>query len=338
MKKILVTGGSGFIGSHTVVSLFEEGYEPIILDSLENSNHDVLDGISKIIGRTPHFYQFDCRDKARLSQLFSQEKPDAVIHFAAYKAVGESVETPLKYYDNNIGSLVYLLEVMEENQCHKLVFSSSCTVYGQPDQLPVTESDNAQNSASPYGYTKVVCEQILRDVVLANPRLKVAVLRYFNPVGAHPSGEIGELPIGIPSNLVPFITQTAAGIRSKLVVYGNDYNTPDGSCIRDFIHVVDLAEAHVASLKWLESTKSKIDDFNLGQGKGNSVLEVLNSFIKISGVDLPFEIGARRAGDIEQIFADVSKATEVLKWKTRLTMEDALRDAWNWQKRLSEKA
>ncbi len=338
MKKVLVTGGSGFIGSHTVVALVESGYEPIILDTLENSDPLILEGISKIIGFAPKFYQIDCRDKTALWSVFQQEQPEAVIHFAAYKAVGESVSEPLKYYSNNIVSLIHLLEVMDRFECRKLVFSSSCTVYGQPDTLPVRETSDAHNAASPYGYTKVVCEQLIRDLAKAGCPLQSAILRYFNPVGAHPSAHIGELPIGVPNNLIPYITQTAAGIRPKLIVHGSDYDTPDGSGVRDFIHVVDLAEAHVAALRWLESTALSADDFNLGQGKGDSVLEVVNAFIRVTGVSLPFEIGPRRQGDIEQIFADVSKAKRELGWQTKLTIEDALKDAWRWQLRLAERS
>lgn len=336
MKKVLVTGGSGFIGSHTVVALVEAGYEPIIIDTLENSSPLILDGISRIIGFTPKFYQVDCREKDAMTTVFEQERPEAVIHFAAYKAVGESVSEPLKYYNNNIVSLIHLLEVMEDFGCHKLVFSSSCTVYGQPDQLPVTEKSASNNAASPYGYTKVVCEQLIRDLAKTGSPLQSAILRYFNPVGAHPSAHIGELPIGVPNNLIPYITQTAAGLRSKLIVHGNDYKTPDGSGIRDFIHVVDLAEAHVAALRWLETTTHRTDDFNLGQGKGDSVLEVVHAFMRVTGVSLPFEIGPRRQGDIEQIFADVSKAKSELGWQTKRTIEDALKDAWKWQLQLSE--
>ncbi len=332
--KVLVTGGTGFIGSHTVVELVSAGFTPVLLDNFDNSNHHVLDGLSAILGFEPIFYQVDCNNRAELDRVFSEQSIEAVIHFAAHKAVGESVEKPLKYYQNNIGSLLTLIDGMRAAKVHKLVFSSSCTVYGQPAQNPVDENAPDKNAASPYGYTKVVCEQILRDFETSGGNLKSVILRYFNPVGAHPSGKIGELPNGVPSNLVPFITQTAIGIREKLIVHGDDYNTPDGSCIRDFIHVMDLAKAHVAALQFINNSSQRIETFNIGQGFGNSVLEVVKEFEKVSGLKLNYEIGPRRAGDIEQIWANVERAEQMLGWKTKLTISDALRDAWNWQKNL----
>lgn len=336
--KVLVTGGTGFIGSHTIVQLVEAGHTPIIIDNLSNSELKVLDGLEAILGFRPTFHNADCTDKDAFSSICRSEMPEAIIHFAAFKAVGESVENPMLYYKNNIGSMTVVLETMKECGIQNLVFSSSCTVYGQPNVLPVTETTPDKDAASPYGYTKVVCEQMVRDVCASDPNFKVALLRYFNPIGAHRSGLIGELPNGIPSNLIPFVTQTAAGLRAKLTVFGNDYNTKDGSCIRDFIHVVDLAKAHVSSMSWLASIESGYEVFNIGQGKGNTVLEVIETFERVTGVPLPHVIGPRRAGDIEKIWADVTKSTEVLKWKTELTLEDALQDAWNWQLKLASRS
>ncbi|MFN6380220.1 MAG: UDP-glucose 4-epimerase GalE [Flavobacteriales bacterium] len=334
--KVLVTGGTGFIGSHTVVELMNSGFTPVILDNFDNSNEQVLSGLRNILGIDPIFYHGDCNNPQTLNNLFSKEKIEAVIHFAAYKAVGESVENPLSYYSNNIVSLIRLLEAMRDFSVKKLVFSSSCTVYGQPNSNPVDELSHDKNAASPYGYTKVVCEQLLRDYEKSGVDFQAVMLRYFNPVGAHPSAFIGELPNGVPNNLVPFIMQTAAGIRERLVIHGNDYNTSDGTCIRDFIHVVDLAKAHVTALTYIQKNDIRLDVFNLGQGMGNSVLEMVNAFQEVSGKSLNFEIGPRRAGDVEQIWADVSKAERLLGWKTELTIKDALRDAWNWQKALDK--
>ncbi|MCC6601228.1 MAG: UDP-glucose 4-epimerase GalE [Crocinitomicaceae bacterium] len=334
MKKILVTGGAGYIGSHTIVDLIASGYEPVILDNFSNSDRRVLDGLFRITGKQVPVYDFDCADKEKLSKLFLVENPDGVIHFAADKAVGESVSFPLKYYRNNIVSLVSLLEVLKDFSVPNLVFSSSCTVYGQPDNLPVTEESPVKESPSPYGYTMQVSERIIRDTVYAHPAFSAVLLRYFNPIGAHRSGIIGELPFGVPNNLVPFLVQTVAGIRDHLTVYGNDYSTPDGSCIRDYIHVVDLARAHVQSLEWLKENNGQCEVFNLGQGRGHSVLEVIKSFEDATGKTVSYRVGARRPGDVEQIWADVTKAEEVLKWKTQLGLGDALRDAWNWQQQL----
>lgn len=335
MAKVIVTGGAGFIGSHTFVELLGAGMEPIIVDDLRNSDERVLRGLQQITGKQPVIHRIDCADQDALERVFATEKPSSVIHFAADKAVGESVQDPLKYYHNNIGSLVTLLRVMVKHEVQDIVFSSSCTVYGDSTDLPVTEQTATGAAASPYGYTKVVCEQLLRDVSAARPELRVVMLRYFNPIGAHPSGLIGELPIGVPNNLVPFITQTAAGIREKLTVFGDDYPTRDGSCIRDYIHVVDLAQAHVSALQWLSGRKVPVCEvFNLGTGQGNTVLEAVHTFEEVNGVKVPYAIGPRRAGDVVAMYADTTKGREVLGWQTKLTLADAMRDAWRWQQAL----
>ena len=335
MKKTIVTGGAGFIGSHTWVELLAAGFEPIIVDDLRNSEQRALAGLERITGRKPTIHCVDCTDATALDKVFAIERPDSVIHFAADKAVGESVRDPLKYYHNNIGSLVALLRVMAKHSVKDLVFSSSCTVYGEGDRLPVTEDSLTGMAASPYGYTKVVCEQMLRDASIADPALRVVMLRYFNPIGAHPSAHIGELPIGVPNNLVPFITQAAAGLRDKLTVFGDDYPTRDGSCIRDYIHVVDLAKAHVLALQWLATRKAPLCEvFNLGTGQGNTVLEAVHTFEQVSGVKVPYVIGPRRTGDVMAMYADTTKSREVLGWQTELTLADALRDAWRWQQAL----
>lgn len=337
LKNILVTGGAGYIGSHVVVRLHEEGYNPIILDNFSNSEESVLDGLYNITGKRFTCFQGDVLDTRLLSEIFSEHQIESVIHFAAKKAVGESVQKPLSYYKNNISGLVTVLESMLENKCMNLVFSSSCTVYGQPDQLPVTELSPKKAANSPYGNTKQVGEEIIEDTVISGANLKSIALRYFNPIGAHPSSEIGELPLGVPNNLVPFITQTAAGIREKITVFGSDYNTPDGTCIRDYIHVMDLADAHVQCVKHLESIDevSHFDFINIGTGRGNTVLEVINAFEETTGVKLNYELGPRRAGDVEKVYAQVDKSTEILKWKTKYTLEDSMRDAWNWQRKIS---
>lgn len=337
MKKVLVTGGLGYIGSHTVVALIESGYTPVIVDNLSNSELKVLDALQQLTHKTLSFYQEDLRDGTAMEKIFEKEKPDAVIHFAAFKAVGESVSQPVKYYDNNIGSLLRLLELMENHEVKHIIFSSSCTVYGQPEKLPVTEASPYKTAESPYGYTKQVCETILADISKAKPDMNVVRLRYFNPIGAHPSALIGELPIGTPNNLVPFITQTAAGIHEKLTVFGNDYNTPDGSCVRDFIHVMDLAAAHVKSLDLIlkQGASSNCISLNLGTGKGISVLEAIGAFEKVSGRKLNYDIGSRREGDIEQIYAATDYAEKVLDWKAKFGIEEAMQHAWNWQKRIS---
>ncbi len=337
-KLVLVTGGAGYIGSHTVISLVNAGYKPVILDNYSNSDPQVIAGIQDILQQPVTHYQGDCRDWDLVNSIFSKHEFEGVIHFAASKAVGESVEQPLAYYGNNLDSLMMLLKAMNQFNVPKLVFSSSCTVYGQPDQLPVTENTDRKPAASPYGNTKKICEDIIIDVVKSNTGLKAVALRYFNPIGAHPSAKIGELPLGTPSNLIPFVTQTAAGIRKVLTVFGDDYNTPDGTCIRDYIHVMDLSDAHVRSLSYLDEQQanSYYDFFNLGTGKGTSVMEVIKTFEEVAGVSLNYQVGPRRSGDIEQIFASVDKAKEVLHWETTKTMEQALGDTWKWQQIISK--
>ncbi len=333
--KILVTGGAGYIGAHTLVELLAAGFEPVVVDNLSASDLTLIRGVEKISGSPVVFYQGDCRDRLFLNTVFEKEKFPAVIHFAALKSVGESVQKPLEYYDNNLGSLIALLEVMQKHRVKDFIFSSSCTVYGQPDVIPVTEETPFKKAESPYGSTKQMCERILEDV--AKTGLRVISLRYFNPIGAHPSAHIGELPAGIPNNLVPFITQTAAGIREELVVYGNDYHTPDGSCIRDFIHVSDVARAHVDALRYLQQRKDPVlnEAFNLGIGKGMSVLEMVNLFQQVTGAKLRYRIGSRRPGDVEKIYADPKRVMKELGWKPQFTIEQALLHAWQWQKKLS---
>jgi len=334
-KKILVTGGTGYIGSHTTVELIEEGFEPIIIDNLYNSEAIVVDRIQKITGVKPHLEVFDLCDREKLDR-FIQKNNDilAVIHFAAYKAVGESVHKPLEYYRNNLLSLINLLDVMKRHGIPSLVFSSSCTVYGQPEKLPVSEDAPLQPATSPYGNTKQIGESIIRDTTVSDKNLKAISLRYFNPIGAHPSALIGELPRGVPENLVPFLTQTGYGIREELKVFGDDYNTPDGSCIRDYLHVVDLAKAHVIAIKRLIEDKSKTnyEVFNLGTGKGVSVLEAIKSFERVSGIKLKYKIVGRRAGDIEKIWANPSYANKELGWKTLSSLDEAMKTAWDWEK------
>jgi len=339
--KILVTGGTGYIGSHTVVELINAGYEPIIIDNLSNSNIDVLDGIKKITGKTPLFENIDCKDYSDLNSFFEKyQHIKAIINFAASKAVGESVEKPLLYYRNNLVSLLNLLELMPKHGIENFVFSSSCTVYGQPDVLPVTEQSPIKPATSPYASTKQMSEIILTDTVHAFPQMKAILLRYFNPIGAHPSAEIGELPNGVPNNLLPFVTQTAIGIREKLRVFGDDYNTEDGSCIRDYINVVDLAKAHVIAVDRLMNGKEKqsVEIFNLGTGRGFSVLEIVRTFEKATGVKVPYEIAPRREGDIEKVWADTAWANQELGWKAEELLEDTLRSAWNWELRLKERS
>lgn len=334
--KIVVTGGAGFIGSHTVVELFNAGFEPIIIDNFSNSDKKALAGIAQIVGNKITCYELDCTDKNTFDTIFEKEKNiKGVIHFAAYKAVGESVQFPLKYYKNNLFSTIYLLEAMKKYQVKNLVFSSSCTVYGQPDVLPVTENSPIKIAESPYGNTKQICEEIISETINAENDIKAILLRYFNPIGAHESALIGEFPIGVPNNLVPFITQTAAGLRKQLTVYGNNYNTPDGSCIRDYIHVVDLAMAHVKSIAFLNNANAeKVEIFNIGTGRGNSVLEVVKTFEEISQQKLNYIIGERRSGDVEQIFGNVDKAKKTMGWEAKLTLSDSLKSAWEWQKKL----
>lgn len=336
MKKILVTGGLGYIGSHTVVELQNSGFEVIVIDNLSNSSIDVLKRISNITKETPAFEKLDLRHKEDVSNFFNRNSDIAgIIHFAASKAVGESVEKPLLYYENNLNSLIYLLQECNKHKIDNFIFSSSCTVYGEADSLPITENAPVKAANSPYGNTKQISEEILIDTCAVS-EIKAISLRYFNPIGAHHSGEIGELPIGTPQNLVPFITQTAAKMRECLQVFGNDYPTEDGSCIRDYIHVVDLAKAHVIALKRLFSDKNtaSFEVFNVGTGRGSSVLEVVYAFEKITGQKLNYKIVDRRPGDVVSVYADTSKANQVLGWKAEKTMEEALESAWNWERKL----
>jgi len=334
-NKILVTGGTGYIGSHTTVELIEDGFEVVIIDNLYNSEAEVTDRIARITGAKPHLSVFDICDREKLMEFFQKQEDIAgIIHFAAYKAVGESVNKPLDYYRNNLLSLINLLDAMKVNGIHNLVFSSSCTVYGQPEKLPVTEDAPVQPAVSPYGNTKQIGEEIIRDTAAASQDINAISLRYFNPIGAHPSALIGELPRGVPENLVPYITQTAYGLRKELKVFGNDYNTPDGSCIRDYLHVVDLAKAHVTAVKRLVENRniSKYEVFNLGTGQGVSVLEAIRSFERVSGIRLNYQITGRRAGDIEKIWADPSLANRELGWRTVSTLDESMRTAWEWEK------
>ena len=335
-KRILITGGTGYIGSHTAVELIHQGYEVVIVDDLSNSEYRTIESIEKITGTKPRFYQFDLRNSPSMEKLFKNNKFDGIIHFAAKKAVGESVEKPLLYYDVNLNSMLNLLKLMELYKVSNLVFSSSCTVYGQPSRLPVTEDTPFASAESPYGHTKQIGEDILNLTTRTNGSLQALSLRYFNPVGAHPSALIGELPIGMPANLVPFITQTVAGLRSKLKVYGNDYNTSDGTAVRDYIHVVDLAKAHVRAIERMlnHEQKKSYEYFNIGTGKGSSVLEVIQTFEKINHTKVPYEIVDRRAGDIVKIYADTTRANNELNWKAQLNLDDMMKSAWKWQKTL----
>lgn len=340
MKKILVTGGTGYIGSHTVVELQNSGYEVVIVDNLSNSRADVVDNIAEVSGVKPAFEEVDCVDKEAMRKVFEKHgNIEAIIHFAASKAVGESVQKPLLYYRNNIVSLINLLELMPEFGVKGIVFSSSCTVYGEPDELPVTENAPIKPATSPYGNTKQINEEIIRDAVKANPVFSAILLRYFNPIGAHPSALLGELPNGVPQNLVPYITQTAIGLREQLSVFGNDYNTPDGSCIRDYINVVDLAKAHVIAIDRILEKKQdeQVEVFNIGTGRGLSVLELVTMFEKATGVKLNYKIVGRREGDIEKVWANPERANKVLGWKADTTVEDTLLSAWKWQLKLRER-
>jgi UDP-glucose 4-epimerase len=337
MTKILVTGGTGYIGSHTVVELQEKGLEVVIVDNLSNSERKVLTGISSISGKEPHFEEVDLKDRDATFGVFERHPDiDAIIHFAAFKAVGESVKKPLAYYENNLLSLIHLMEAMLKYGVDHMVFSSSCTVYGEPDILPVTENAPIKQASSPYGNTKQICEEILRDAIVTMPGKGVISLRYFNPIGAHESALIGELPIGIPGNLVPFITQTAAGVRECLSVFGDDYNTTDGSAIRDYIHVVDLAKAHVAAIRRLldQGQKSVFEVFNLGTGKGLSVFEVIKAFERSTGQTLNYKVVGRREGDIEKVYADTSYANSELGWKAEKGIDETLRSAWKWEQKI----
>ena len=338
-ERILVTGGTGYIGSHTVVELQASGYEVIIVDNLSNSQANVVDNIEKVSGIRPAFEHLDCLDYEGLDALFTKYAGiKGIIHFAASKAVGESVEKPLLYYRNNLVSLVNLLELMPKHGVEGIIFSSSCTVYGQPDVLPVTEEAPIKKAESPYGNTKQINEEIVQDFVKSGAPINAILLRYFNPIGAHPSALLGELPNGVPQNLVPFLTQTAMGIREKLSVFGDDYDTPDGSCIRDYINVVDLAKAHVVAMNRIMQQKQaeKVEVFNIGTGRGLSVLELIHAFEASTGVKLNYQIVGRRAGDIEKVWANPDRANNVLGWKAEATIEDTLRSAWNWQVRLRE--
>lgn len=333
-EKVLVTGGTGYIGSHTVVELLEKGYEVVIIDDLSNSKIEVLDKIETIAGKKPKFYEFNLCDADKLRECLEAEgNIGSIIHFAASKAVGESVEKPLLYYSNNIVSLINLLQMMREFQVPNIVFSSSCTVYGQPEKLPVTEDTPYQPAESPYGNTKQICEEILKDTSQAYSEIKTIALRYFNPVGAHESALIGELPLGVPANLVPFITQTAAGLREQLSVFGSDYNTADGTAVRDYIHVVDLAKAHVVALDRLLSKKNKsgFEFFNIGTGNGYSVLETIKTFEKVNGIKVNYKLVDRRPGDIEQIYADTGFANKELGWKAEKGLDEMMSSAWKWQ-------
>lgn len=334
--KIIVTGGAGFIGSHTVVELINNGYEPVIVDDFRNSKPFIIDRIAKITGKTPKNYAIDCCNYNDLDSIFKTEKPDGVIHFAAYKAVGESVIRPLKYYENNINSLINLLKLMTKHHVKNLVFSSSCTVYGASEVFPVTENTPTQKAESPYGNTKQIGEDILSDYFNSEKSKNISILRYFNPIGAHPSGLIGELPIGTPNNLVPYITQTASGIREELTIFGDNYPTNDGSCIRDYIHVVDLATAHIKAIVKQSKQSPKLEIYNIGTGKGTSVLEVVKCFESVTNIKLNYKIGPKREGDVTEIFADNTKIIAELNWKPIHSLENALKDAWNWQKQLND--
>ncbi|WP_029273224.1 UDP-glucose 4-epimerase GalE [Flavobacterium sp. KJJ] len=334
--KVLVTGGLGFIGSHTVVELQNEGFEVVIIDNLSNSSEDVLKGIAAITGKTPLFEKIDLREKSAVHDFFKKHNDvTGVIHFAASKAVGESVENPLLYYENNISSLVYLLQELKEKPEASFIFSSSCTVYGQAEKMPITEDAPVQTAMSPYGNTKQIGEEIITDTAKVT-NISAILLRYFNPIGAHSSTEIGELPLGVPQNLVPFITQTGMGLRQELSVFGNDYPTPDGTAVRDYIHVVDLAKAHVIALQRLFNKKNlqKVETFNLGTGKGSSVLEIIHSFEKVSDKKLPYVIKPRREGDITEAYANTDKANNVLGWKAELSLDEAMASAWKWEQKV----
>jgi UDP-glucose 4-epimerase len=330
MRKILVTGGLGYIGSHTVVELQNEGCEVVVIDNLNNSSERVKNRIEGITGKSFELLIGDVNDTTALETLFEKHKFDGVIHFAAFKAVGESVENPIKYYQNNVSGLISILCAMDKFKVSNLIFSSSCTVYGVATDLPVTENTVIQKAASPYGTTKILGEDIIQDFA-KHKEFKSILLRYFNPVGAHPSAQIGELPLGVPSNLIPYVTQTAAGIREQLTVHGDDYNTADGTCIRDYIHVVDLAKAHVKAFAYCTEMNQRVNVFNVGTGKGNTVLEVIDAFERVNGVKLNYKIGPRRGGDIEQIYADTTKVNDLLGWSAQYDIEDMMQHAWAWQ-------
>ncbi len=335
MKNILVTGGLGFIGSETVIRLIENGYEPIVVDNLYNAKEAVLDRIETITGKRPLFYKVDVKEEEPTERVFKENKIDAVIHFAGYKAVGESVSKPIEYYENNLETLLVIAKLMKKYAVKNIIFSSSATVYGVPTRVPLYESDPVAEATNPYGETKVMIERILKDVQFADPSLNVGILRYFNPIGGHPSGLLGEDPNGIPNNLLPYVSQVAIGKLKSLRIFGDDYPTPDGTGVRDYIHVVDLADGHVAALKKLEENPGYVV-YNLGTGKGTSVLELVHAYEKANGVKIPYEIVGRRAGDVAENFADCTKAFEELRWKAKYTIEDACRDAYNFQKKNPE--
>ena len=334
-EKLLVTGGAGYIGAHTVAELHHQGYEVVIVDNLSRSDDTLLKGLENLLGQKPDFRRGDCADRVFLDDVFRSAGPfRGVLHFAAYKSVGESVLNPLIYYHNNLASIVSLLEVMRAHHVTDLIFSSSCTVYGQPDKIPVNENAPFKRAESPYGATKQMAERILEDC--APVGFRTISLRYFNPIGAHPSAELGELPMGSPNNLVPYITQTAAGVRKNLTIFGNDYDTPDGTCIRDFIHVTDLAVAHVKAMQYLSAKENKplLEAFNLGTGKGISVLELVNEFMRVTGVKVPYSVGPRRAGDVEKVYADPTRANHAFNWKTRFSIQECLLHAWQWEQKI----
>ena len=334
---ILVTGGAGYIGSHTVVELISAGHKVTVIDNLERSDYKIIEGVEAISKTKVDFHKIDCLDSLAMDNLFAKNKFSSVIHFAAFKSVNESVDKPIDYYRNNVGTLITLLEVMKKHHVKDLIFSSSCTVYGQPDSIPVDESAPFKRAESPYGATKQICERILEDA--ATIGFRIVSLRYFNPIGAHPSALIGELPIGIPNNLVPYVTQTAAGVRDKLTVFGNDYNTSDGSCLRDFIHVLDVASAHVKAIKFLAEKKEDhvFEAFNLGTGIGVSVLALVKKFIEVTGIDLQYTIGPRRQGDVEKVYADPQKINKAFGWKAKYNLGETLLHAWQWEKKLRGK-
>ncbi|HEX8061262.1 MAG TPA: UDP-glucose 4-epimerase GalE [Cyclobacteriaceae bacterium] len=337
-KKILVTGGAGYIGAHAVVELAQAGYHPVIVDNLSRSDRTLLDGIEKILGQKPVFHEGDCSDEQFLKKVFEAEKDiQCAMHFAAYKSVGESVQLPTMYYSNNLNSLIGLVNVMRSFGVQDIIFSSSCTVYGQPDQIPVGEDAPIKHAESPYGATKQMCERILEDVYPLG--MRVVSLRYFNPIGAHPSALLGELPIGVPNNLVPYITQTAIGKRPQLMIFGDDYNTPDGSCLRDFIHVVDLAQAHISAIEFLDRKEKTplYNVFNVGTGVGASVLELVRKFQEVTDVKLNYAIGPRRPGDVEKTYADPAKAFQELQWEPKFSIEDGLLHAWHWEEKLARR-
>lgn len=336
MKNILVTGGTGFIGSHTYVELINAGYKPVIIDNFSNSEKSVLRGLEKITNQKPIFYQHDYRDEKFLTKIFKKHRIEGIIHFAAYKAVGGSIHEPLKYYQNNVAGLLTLIEVMEKSGVSNLIFSSSAVVYGDPDKLPLTEDSPLKPSTSPYGASKQMDETIVRDCTYASKHLRSISLRYFNPIGAHPSSHIGELPRGVPANLVPFLTQAAAGVREELTVFGADYDTPDGTGVRDYIHVVDVAKAHVKALQYLHKQSAGFNDiFNIGTGKGNGVLELIKTFEEVTNQKVPYKIGPRRGGDVASVYAGVTKAQKTLGWKAEKSLADSLLDAWRWQQKIS---